>query len=323
MAGHFMIYCFAPLASDENLWRAPVLIENWTSNRMRGLVEPVDMVSTTLRLYDESYIEWFNGDKEYYDLNVDPNQLQNRYANLSTTKKQFFKNKIRSVKAPMVPLVSVTVPFEEDQVLGRESTLEGLAEDDRGLWSVKVAVRDESTYKFWNGTNWQNGFTRLTADLTNQGGQLARWKLPLNIPAHLATGSTKKIWIWCVDVSGNYDRNVRTATFKLDVEGPTVPIFSPAQGQVVNNPVDFAGTATDESQIAFVRLVVINRDSNRYWTGNGFSNVYSYVNTDVNDYGDWNYNVSLPAGKYYVSARGYDEHGNFTRNIAARVFRIR
>ena len=280
------------------------------------------MVSTTLRMFDESYIEWFNGDKEYYDLSIDPQQLENRYANLTAARKQTLKNAIRSLKTPMLPLVSVTVPFQAAELLGRESVLKGVAEDDRGLWSVKIAMRDETTHRFWNGTNWQNGFVQLTADLTNQGGQTALWKLPLNIPANLATGETKKIWIWCVDVTGNYDRNVRTATFRLDVEGPTMTMTSPRRNEAAGNPVGFSGKATDESRVTHVRLVIINRDGNRYWTGNRLSDEFAFVDADVNNSGLWTYRVALPAGQYYASARGFDEHGNYSRQIASQVFRV-
>jgi N-acetylglucosamine-6-sulfatase len=62
---------FAPLLRGEQLpWRERLLFEHWGKRRY-------DAMRTA---EGEEYIEWVSGEKEYYDLSKDPDQLQNAYS---------------------------------------------------------------------------------------------------------------------------------------------------------------------------------------------------------------------------------------------------
>jgi arylsulfatase A-like enzyme len=62
-------------------WRTSAFVENWENAKRLGI--PLYMRFDLLRLQHEAYLEWGNGEKEYYDLAADPFQLDNRYEQLS------------------------------------------------------------------------------------------------------------------------------------------------------------------------------------------------------------------------------------------------
>jgi len=66
-------------------WRTSAFVEHWEDATRFGI--PLDMRFDLLRLQHEVYIEWADGEQEYYDLSVDPFQLDNRSALLPEQKR--------------------------------------------------------------------------------------------------------------------------------------------------------------------------------------------------------------------------------------------
>ena len=67
-----------PSSSRETSWQESIMIENWADKYLIG--ERFSLAYTAERFYDEIYVSWSNGQREYYDLADDPFQLENRYA---------------------------------------------------------------------------------------------------------------------------------------------------------------------------------------------------------------------------------------------------
>lgn len=301
--------------------RDPVLIENWRSIFANG-VGSIDLLYTSLRFKDRSYIEWHNGEKEYYDLNIDPLQLRNSYDQLSTTEQHSLGNRIREIKTPMIPDASFRVPFEDNEFIGRNTALEGFAEDDFGFYGVKIAIRDETTFQYWNGSSWQANYHQLDARLSNPDGQITSWRLPLHFPEDQVTDSPIKVFVWAVDPHGNYNTSPPTKSFRIDHTGPEITLTSPEQNETVQNPAQLIGAIQDESNIREIRIVVYEIPSKRYWNGASLQATRITNDAILESDGAWSFSASLPAGRYYVSARGFDEFGNYSREIAKRVFRV-
>lgn len=76
---------------DNDVFRSAVLVEHWTTvanqRNALGQVVDVDFAYSVLRGPGYSYIEWDNGEREYYDLVLDPFQLENSYDQLSSRKR--------------------------------------------------------------------------------------------------------------------------------------------------------------------------------------------------------------------------------------------
>jgi hypothetical protein len=304
---------------DARTWREPILIETWSTLNMMGLADPIEFVSSALRYYDESYIEWFNGDAEYYHLPDDPHQVRNRFDQLSSQQQLRMAADIRAIKTPMDPEVGIITPFGVDGIVGRQFNLQGFAEDDEGIWGVKVALVDQTTHRYWNGNAWQTDFAQLTTELTNPGGQLTKWRIPIDIPREVATENTIKLRVWPIDVAGNYRRDIESY-FRLDLTSPVCEIEQPTRHQRVPPQLTISGTAVDDSEVGQVRLVIKNRDTGDYWNGSVMVDDWNYHTAMILDNSQWKFDAELPAGRYLVSVRGIDEHGNFATEVVTQVF---
>lgn len=67
---------------SQSEWRSALLVEHRVDKGPTNLPMKFDL----LRTRTEAYIQWYNGEKEYYDLVADPYQLQNIYSTLSAQK---------------------------------------------------------------------------------------------------------------------------------------------------------------------------------------------------------------------------------------------
>ncbi len=316
----FLDVLFDPDIEDHN-WREPILIENWAAINTSGLPDPVDLASTALRYFDEAYIEWFNGEFEYYHLPSDPHQIRNAYDQLSTARKIDLATEIRMIKTPTIPQVGMIRPFEEFDLVGRQFDLQGIAEDDEGMLAVKVALIDPLDRRFWNGTEWQDDFFQLTTELTNPGGQITKWRIPIDIPRTAAIENPIRLRIWAVDLSRNYDSD-RSAWFRLDLSPPVCRIEHPTRHQTVFNPFAITGTVMDENEVRQVRLVIKDRDTGKFWNGSIMVDDWNFHLAALLEDGQWSYQSPLPAGRYYVSVRGIDEHGNHNATVVNQFFKV-
>jgi arylsulfatase A-like enzyme len=154
--------------------RNELLIENWQSRREHGKL--VNAASSALRLNHEIYIEWANGGRDYYDLNSDPEQLENHYGTLSPSRKSKLAQRLRTLKnSQIAPIVTITQPFSDDVAASQIDALQGMADDGRGVNSVALTLFNETSKSFWNGAEWQMESVSLKTELTNSRGLITIW----------------------------------------------------------------------------------------------------------------------------------------------------
>jgi DNA-binding beta-propeller fold protein YncE len=106
------------------------------------------------------------------------------------------------------PTGTVTSPANNAAVAA-PVTLTGTASDDKGIASVKLGIKQNSTGFWWNGTSWQAQAAKVNAVLQTPGGASTTWSYTLNtIPTgsygfstditdtagKLATGAGKPAW---------------------------------------------------------------------------------------------------------------------------------
>ncbi len=173
----FVPLLIEPKSHDEKTWRKPIIIENWQAKRNRGKVLPGTY--SGLRFYDQVYVEWVTGDKEFYDLASDPFELDNGYSELSDLQKSKLKKTLRESRAvEMMPIVTVIpMPVETTQV-EEPAFIRGYAEDDKVIERVSLVIQDMQSKKFWNGTQWSQKRITVTADLSATDQQIVSWNYP-------------------------------------------------------------------------------------------------------------------------------------------------
>jgi len=89
---------FAPLLRSDpppaDRWRQAVLVEHWET----GDPFPIPTFHL-LRLQHEVYVEYITGESEYYDLRLDPYQLENGQARLTPSQRQRLSERLAALQA--------------------------------------------------------------------------------------------------------------------------------------------------------------------------------------------------------------------------------
>ncbi len=191
---------------DNDSFRNSVLIENWQQFNRSGRI--IEAASNALRTTNTIYTEWANGDKDFFDLRFDPEQLNNAYSFLSPSTRESFASQLRTLKNPnQLSKARFSIPFEDFELLPAGMGLRGLAEDPIGVAHVRLAVYDIEREMYWNGQNWQPSFFLLRAELENPGGQITFWNYNQMPVGDDAAPGLKAAWVWSYDENFRHDSN--------------------------------------------------------------------------------------------------------------------
>ena len=112
------------------------MIENWADKYLIGMRFPI--VYTAERYHDEIYVAWSNGEREYYDLQTDPFQLENQYESLSSTVKTQLASSLRNFrKEDVTPIITMTSPETGTDVTDK-IRFAGFMEDDSAVVALSL-----------------------------------------------------------------------------------------------------------------------------------------------------------------------------------------
>ena len=191
---------------DNDTFRDAVLIENWAQFNRSGMI--IEAASNALRTTDFIYTEWADGDRDFFDLRFDPEQLNNSYAVLNPTTKDYFANWLRTLKnIDQKSKARFSVPFGDFERIPVGQGLRGLAEDPIGVEHVRLAVYDVEQELYWNGEDWQENFFLLQAEIENPGGQITFWNYDQMPDGDEAAPGLKVAWVWSYDQNFRHDSN--------------------------------------------------------------------------------------------------------------------
>jgi len=295
-----------PNSVAERDWRESLLIENWETKLIFG--NPVLCAANTMRRYDSSYTEHATGDFEYYDLSVDPLQLDNSYSSLSVVGRTALAFQMRSLKTDGDPRVGVSFPEVDDQEFAGELELSGILDAPFGSAAVRLAIFDRSTGRFWDGSSWQTSFQQVAADISRTTSLVSTWSYNFQPSQGNLPGGNVRAWVWGYDISGRFT-NPAIRSFSMATVPPASEILSPRKFAMLSNNFDVHGTATSSNQIDHVRCIIRRQTDGQYFNGSDFQSDWTFAACPVEADGTWHTSVQLDPGVYFAISYAIDESG--------------
>ncbi len=317
--GRSFIHLLSPEGiHDFPAFKQAMLVENWSTLIEFGT--PSFGASTTLRMPDSVYTEWANGDKDYYDLKTDPQQVNNTYEELAPLHQEFFAWWLRILKNPSQPSKArFSIPHLRNQTIASWASLRGLAEDSLGVKRVLLAICDIDSNRYWNGTTWQDSFTQVNTELENPNGQITFWNYSAMPNGANAVSGQVAAWAWAFDEEF-HQTPPTLALFKFDESAPELRLNSPSNDQRFFGPALFQGTATDDLKVHEVQITIRDKQTNYYWNNEGFQETEAPLVTHPDNHNDWGLMLSLPIGEYNILAQAVDESGNSSLVVEVQSF---
>ncbi len=218
---------------------------------------------------------------------------------------------------------TISAPSANQQLASPDITILGGARDDREIARVRVAIYNRAdTTNRWlqaDGSFGPNYAMRL-ATLASPGAASTDWSLNLTLP-----DGSFAVDAVAVDASGNQDPSSAYRPFTVqvtsaDTEKPGVEITTPVENsRQTENPITFAGTATDDKAVSAVRVAIKNRQrtKNPWLQRDGsWGRAYNFFPATLGSAGatatSWSVPVNLPSGSYAVDARAQDPTGKLS-----------
>ncbi|MGI9646429.1 MAG: sulfatase family protein [Ilumatobacteraceae bacterium] len=306
-----------------------ITIENWGSRENQGVM--LDTEFRAIRSTDTVYVEWANGDREYYDLAADPYQLDNAYSSLSPAAQAdlavamgvAFEACTGAVCDNAPPQTHVLRPIDRGK-LRRPASIVGWATDDTGVERVELIIRERRTSRYFDGNAFRDEFATIDARLDFPGSASTKFRKRLRIP-----NVPIDIFARAYDEHGTSDPAVERIRQNraTDTRAPATRINRPFDGASLTGRLNMLGAARDNKGIDRVMIVVKDRRNDLYWNGTSFQPGFTRVRADLARPGKartrFFYQASLPAGDYITSARAYDIFGNFTNPPPNARFTVR
>ena len=202
--------------------RDAIMIENWEVETSRGIV--IDALYCAMRTHNHIYTEWGNGAREYYDIEADPEQINNLFDSLDDQKKKQLWNQIRELRSEEIdPFVSNAIEVTTHPS-GELGTIEisGFAEDDRGIDKLELEIFDKTKSQYWNGDDWVSEKTTVLAEVISPKGMVTDWRYRFS-PSQKSTKLENidlNISLEVFDLQGNSTDQRDVQSLKLNPDQP-------------------------------------------------------------------------------------------------------
>ncbi len=307
-AKSFLPVITEPANHDPLDWQSAVMIENWNNISTFGNTNLGTY--TSLRLPDAVYISWASGDQEYYDLSIDPHQLNNAYDDLSIFEQAELESLLVNFRGvPGDAITTITTPSMAT-IMPQLIELQGFCEDNSGVKEVLINISSHTTGRYWNGSSWQDEHVNIHLTPSAFGKPVSQWQLAQEIPTETETGIDYLVFTArTVDLDENVPFDVEWIMMVVDGELPVAEFDSIFfDGMVLTEgAVEFHGSQSDNLGMAEVRLVAIDTSNWSYWNGSQFQTDWTYIDASFDEStGQWDASLNLPPGNYLVTLRPID-----------------
>ncbi len=316
-------------------WRPEgILLENYQDKNEYTVETGLFRLFTTynaLRLYDEVYVDWANGEKEYYDMSTDAYQLENGADQLSNDQHDFYRSLLLAHKAQMpAPQSFLTNPLYDQQAFCNQVAVEGYAEAPGGVGQVRLVISDVTSAPqsrlYWNGASWQAEYIQLFATLDNPDGAVTRWSYDFQ----LDEGSRRVSFSSrCYETDTlKYEEPPNQVFASVTETDRCAAITSPRPFETLRytDPMVLLGWSSASDGIGETRLVIYNMDTAEYWNGQDWQTDWTQVQANLVSPGstksDWYYWFAPGQrdGFYWVSARAYNVQGRSGKTVHWSMF---
>lgn len=252
-------------------WRPQgLLVEQWELTPCRG-----QMLATTfcsLRLYNEVYTQWANGDREYYRTDQDPLELNNAIGELNSDTEARFVERISALREGLSqPRTFCESPFASSAEVSHEFVVQGIADYRSPIERVELTVVDLSAprVRYWNGSQWIRQPASVMAELSNPGGVLTEWQYRVTLSEPIP--NQLHITASAIGADGVRDEQGVSRNLIVLGEQPWCLIVDPPQTEAAEldaaGTLTIAGWAEDASTVRNVRLVIADRQRQLFWNG--------------------------------------------------------
>jgi arylsulfatase A-like enzyme len=313
------------------LWRPNgVLTEHF--QRLGHAHQNLEGVYHSVRFFDQRYTRWADGSTEYYDLQMDPWELQNRSGQLTSGERHLFERLLVDFRLPTHPYGgSIASPRFDGETVFRRVHLDGYAEATAGVAEVRLVITrpasglgSGSGPEYFNGQTWQTPFHQVRADLVAPNTSVTKWDYDFfpGVNAEHRMDVTARVF----DRNGQFQTQVFRRWFQAEFQSPATGISDPVEASTVASRArtfSLSGWAKGETALREVRVVVRDRDTGEFFDGALWRPGFRFVQADTQSIGDPTYltwEFELPATqrprRLVVTARAYQEDGVFDQTVA-------
>ena len=207
------------------------------------------------------------------------------------------------------PATSISVPSPQ-QFLTKPVVISGTATDNSSVAGVEVAIYGAG--KWWNGSAWQNAYTRVAATVATIGATSTTWTYSFNPPEIAGIYAVNAL---VYDSSYRYIFTPYVYFGIPDQVAPTGSVTTPAASAVVARPVSVTGTAADDVAVAAVEIAIYGNGT-QWWNGTAWQAGYTRVTATLAAPGTASTGFSLAfnppaAGTFAINATIIDTSGNY------------
>lgn len=308
---------------DERSWQDEILIQNFESMIDTRRDVEIPFVYSQLRMFDSSYTEYADGHKEFYDLSVDPLELVNLYDDLSTNQQRHLQRRL-SRKSRFARLEATLNSPPSTFIVGRQSLrLTGYAVSSRPLRSVRFVARIPELGLYWDGTDWKNGRTGVSAKQLSDASLIARWEDRINTVGLPRGQFTLSIRTRAYDSRESPVDLVNERRFVLDTEPPQAEMEYPGPGRTQRGPIEISGVVSDNVGVRRVYVRIMHIPSGRFWNGETLQGEPIRLRALLDrTRGDWTYQFDAPEGQYRVFVDSVDMARNWQRSPFGRKIKL-
>lgn len=202
---------------DEPDWREALLIENVEGKKYRKFM--MDLEYTALRRFSDIYVEWANGDREYYDLAEDPWQLENSWKTLDDSVRDEITSSLAKLAnctgaacngGAAADEIDTQLDLQNETIFDQsEIRITGTANDDSAVARVEIVVRADNR-DYLGKDKLMPGYRSFDAVLADKKQPKTAWHIDRTLPPG-------DYWISAraIDNDGNEDPISPTAFFSV------------------------------------------------------------------------------------------------------------
>ncbi len=317
---------FVPLLSnpenfDEETWQEGIMIENWANRPHFGRL--IQHGYTAFRSHHEIFVSWANGEHEYYDLSIDPFQLNNTFASLSVQQRQQLKRAVRRFRNRSIePITTIDQRFQ-NRVQNQNVKLRGYGEDDAGILQTQVIVRSSTTQRFWNGDSWQDAWFGHSVNPRNHNQPLSVWNFKTRLATETASGHDFLVFTYrSMDASNRFSTDINFHVNAVDGKPPVVKFMDYGTNRpVFSSNITLAGEYFDGVEFDRACMTIRKAGTNQYYDGENFQQGRFEIPIELTSATHWALNINLPSGRFIAGVKGFDAAGN--RQHPADILRFR